>query len=139
MLASFFKHSLLTLTIILLTLVISWRFPSIRWAFMVILLLFGSLRALAEVVTKQRTAYQQGEITLPICLRNLGVEIVGLFSAMLLAGWSGRSLAQLATNPIQNEGIKLVAGMVVGLLAGVGIGFFIKQTWGRLVKAPTEN
>ena len=58
---------------------------------------------------------------------------------MLLAGWSGRSLAQLATNPINNEGIKLVAGIVVGLLAGVGIGFLIKQTWGRLVKAPTDN
>ena len=58
---------------------------------------------------------------------------------MMLAGWSGRSLAQLATNPIQDERIKLVAGLVVGLLAGVGIGFFIKRTWGRLVKAPTEN
>ena len=40
-------------------------FPSIRWAFMVILLLFGVLRALAEVVKKQREVYVQGEITLP--------------------------------------------------------------------------
>ncbi len=139
MLASFFKHSLLTLTIILLMLIIAWRLPSIRWAFMMILLLFGVLRALAEVVSKQRGAYVQGEITLSLFLRNLAVEIVGLFSAMILAGWLGRSLAQLATNQIQDELIKLVAGLVVGLLAGMGIGFFIKRTWGRLVKSSAQQ
>jgi hypothetical protein len=53
---------------------------------------------------------------------------------MTLAGVSGRAIAGMATQPIGDGLFKVIAGIVIGLLAGVGIGFLVRRTWGRLVK-----
>jgi len=53
---------------------------------------------------------------------------------MTLAGLLGRSVAAMATQQMGNGLFKVIAGILVGLLAGIGVGFVVKQTWGRLVK-----
>jgi hypothetical protein len=47
----------------------------------------------------------------------------------------GRALAEIATAQIGNDLVGFAAGIAIGLLTGLGIGFVVSQTWGRLMKS----
>ena len=61
------------------------------------------------------------------------LEISGAFLIMLLAGLLGRYAAQITTQQIGNDLIRVGAGIGVGLLVGLGVGMLAKKTWRRLV------
>ena len=53
-----------------------------------------------------------------------------------MAGWKeGQSIlnAQITIQQITNEQTKLIEGIIIGLLAGVGVGVLVKRTWGRFI------
>ena len=64
---------------------------------------------------------------------------LGLRFAMVLAGLLGRYIAQIATQHISNDLIKLAAGIVTGLLVGIGVGVLMQRIGGRFVKTSAEN
>jgi len=131
----FRKHSTPILFCILLTLlVLAWRFPWAGLRLGIIFLLFSLVTGSLAVIEKHRQAYRQEEITRGVFIRNAVLEITGILLAMTLAALLGRPLATSATQGIGNGLLRAIAGIVVGLLAGLGIGFVVKQTWGRLVK-----
>jgi hypothetical protein len=129
------KHSTPILFFLLLTLLIlAWIFPAIGLRLGILFLLFALVTASFAIVGKHRELYRQGKISRWVFIRNAALEILGVLLAMSLAGWLGRQVAALATQGIGDGLIRMIAGLLVGLLAGIGIGFLVRQTWGRLVR-----
>ncbi|MDQ3007524.1 MAG: hypothetical protein M3R47_19330 [Chloroflexota bacterium] len=86
------------------------------------------------VVHKQMTLYKEKPTSRARLARNILFEITGVLLAILLAGLLGRYIAQIGTAQISHDLTRLIAGIVIGLLTGMGVGFLVKRTWGRLVK-----
>jgi len=104
-----------------------------------ILLLFSVARAIASVIAKHREAHLRGSITSVVFVRNVLIETTGLLLAMVLAGFLGRFIAQIATQHISNDLIKLAAGIATGLLVGIGVGVVMQRLSGRFMRTLTEK
>jgi hypothetical protein len=131
----FRKHSTPILFLLLLILLIlAWLFPSAGLLLGIIFLLLSFFIASSAVLGKHNEAYRQGRIRHTVFIRNAVLEITGILFAMVLAGLLGRYIAQIATQQMDNDLIRVIAGITIGLLVGIGIGFVVKQTWCRLVK-----
>lgn len=125
---------LLPILIMVVTLLLLWKIPVATPILAIAIVIFSLATAILTVFKKNRKAYLQGKITRGVFARNILVEILGVLLAMTLAGLLGRYLAQLAIAKITNELIKLIASIVIGSLAGMGVGFAMKRTWGQLLK-----
>ena len=124
---------LLILTVAVL--VSFWFLPSAAHLLGFGLLLFSLVTASVSIIKKHRKAYLDGKHTHAVFVRNVSLEIFGILIATILAGLAGRYLAQVVTAQITHELAKLIVSIMIGILAGVGIGLLVKKTWGRLVKA----
>jgi hypothetical protein len=129
------KHSAVILLSGLVTLLIlAWVFPSAGLKLGITFLLLSFSIASLAVLEKHQKAYRKGEMTRGVFIRNAVLEISGVFLLMLLAGMLGRYTAEVATQQIGNDLIRLVAGILVGLLVGLGTGFLAKKTLRRLLE-----
>jgi uncharacterized membrane protein required for colicin V production len=72
-------------------------------------------------------------------VRNVLIETAGLLLAMVLAGLLGRYIAQIATQQISNDQIRIAAGIATGLLVGIGVGVLMQRMSGLFMKTSTEN
>ena len=90
--------------------------------------------AIFFVLQKQTKLYRERPMSRVKLARNVLFESMGILLAMVLAGLLGRTIAQTGTAQISNDLIKLIAGIMIALLAGMGVGFLVKRIWGRLVK-----
>ena len=137
MTTAFSKHvisliiSLLLLMALFLT---AWLYPSIGIPLGIIILLFGLAASTYMIIKKNREACLQGKILRSAAVRNSVLEITGILLAMLLAGRIGRPLAELVTGQIGHEIIRLIAGLITGLLAGAVIGTLVKGVSNRMVR-----
>ena len=95
--------------------------------------------ALFSIFRKHRTAYQQGRLTRAAFVRNMFLDVFGILLAMALAVLLGSYLAGLVTLPISSDSTRLLAGIIVALPVGLGVGFFVNWTWGRLIKTSPER
>src|SRR5688572_6575517 len=95
--------------------------------------------AIYSVVQKQIKLYQEKPTSRVKLARNVLFEIIGVLLAMVLAGLLGRTIAQIGTDQINNELTKLIAGIVMALLAGMAIGTLVTRTWGKLVRTVAES
>ena len=64
---------------------------------------------------------------------------LGLLLAMVLAGLLGCYIAQIMTQQIGNDLIKLAAGIATGLLVGIGVGVLMQRISGRFMKTAAEK
>ena len=62
------------------------------------------------------------------------IDMSGILLAILLAGLLGRYAAEIATRQIGDELTKLVVGIVIGTLIGLGTGFVVQRAWGQLAR-----
>jgi F0F1-type ATP synthase assembly protein I len=99
-----------------------------------VLVVFCLITAFLSALKKHKKQFHQSRLTHSEFIRNIVVDTIGILLAMILAGWTGRTLAQILTAPITHDLAKLIAGILVGILVGICIGLLIKKTWGRLVK-----
>ena len=90
--------------------------------------------AIYSVVQKQIRLFREKSTSRVKLAWNVLFEIMGVLLAMVLAGLLGRTIAQIGTAQINNELTKLIAGIVMALLAGMAIGTLVTRTWGRLIK-----
>ena len=127
------KVSILLPIATLLAVILFWQSPVSRFI-LVLLLLFSMVQAFAGVFAKYRKEYLQKKIKIAVLVRNTLLEIAALALVMILAGWLGRGVAQLATHQISDAFLKLIAGLVIGLLVGIGVGILLNQLWGRFVR-----
>jgi hypothetical protein len=136
MTAFFKKHSTMILISLLVTfLVLSWIIPSERLFFAITFVFFSFLVGSAAILAKYDEAYRDGKITRAVSTRNAVLEITGSGLIMLLAGLLGRYAARVATQPIEDDFLRLIAGILVGMVVGVGVGVLAKKTLGRLIEA----
>ena len=95
--------------------------------------------AIFFVLQKQTKLYRERPMSRVKLARNILFESMGILLAMVLAGLLGRYIAQIGTTQISNDLTKLIAGIVISLLAGMGVGFLVKRMWERLVKPSLES
>jgi positive regulator of sigma E activity len=134
MTAFFKKHSTLILMSLLITLLIlAWIFPSAGLKLGIAFLLLSFLIVSWIAVEKQKQAHRKGQITRVIFIRNAVLEITGTGLIMLVAGLLGRYVAAIATQPIDNDVLRVIAGIMVGMVVGIGVGFLAKKTLRRLI------
>ncbi|HXQ37343.1 MAG TPA: hypothetical protein VN843_25260 [Anaerolineales bacterium] len=90
--------------------------------------------ALFGVVQKQTKLYREKRINRITLVRNVLYEVMGILLAMIVAFVIGRYITEIATEQIGNGLIRFIAAIVISLLAGMSVGFLVKQTWSRLAK-----
>jgi hypothetical protein len=133
-----FAKQVISLTISLLFLLalflIVRLYPTIGIPLGIIALLFGLAASAYMIIKKNRDACLQGKILRSAAVRNSILEIMGILLAMLLAGRIGRPLAELVTGQIGHEIIRLIAGLITGLLAGAVTGALVKGVSSRMVR-----
>ena len=88
--------------------------------------------SLLGIVRNQAKLYRQQRISRNQLVRNVFYEGTGILLAMILAFSIGRTMIGIAAGWIDNGLIRFVAGIIISLLAGMGVGFLVKRTWGRL-------
>ena len=136
----FRKYSTPILILSLLTLlVLAWLFPSRGLILGIMFLLLSLVIASLAVFEKHQEAFRRGQITRGVFIRDGALEMLGILFAMLLAGLLGRYVAEIATRPIDNSLIRTIAGILVGLLVGMGTGAVARKTWGRLAKVSFQR
>jgi hypothetical protein len=140
MIAFLTKHStIILLSGLVILLLLAWVFPAAGLKLGITFLLLSFLIASLVVLEKHRKAYTREAIARNVFIRNAALEVSGTFLVMLLAGLLGRSAAEVATQQIGNDLIRIGAGISVGLVVGLGIGFLGKQTLRRLAKVSPQS
>ena len=95
--------------------------------------------AIFFVVQKQMKLYRERPTSRIKLARKVLFESMGILLAMVLAGLLGRTISQIGTAQISNDLTKLIAGILIALLAGMSVGVLINYTWERLVKTSPES
>ena len=140
MTAFFKRHSTLILISLLVTfLVLSWIIPSERLFFGITFVFFSFLVASAAILVRHYDAYRNGKITRGVFVLNAALEIGGTFTIMLVAGLLGRYLAEVATQSIGDDLLRVIAALVIAMAVGIGVGLLAKKTLRRLVEVPHES
>lgn len=140
MTAFFKKHSTLILISLLLTfLVLSWSIPAERLFFGITFVFLSFLVGSAAILGKYDEAYRNDKITRLVFIRKAALEIGGTLTIMLLAGLLGRYVAVVATQSIGDDILRVIAGLAVAVLVGIGVGFPAKKMLRRLVEVPTQQ
>ena len=112
----------------------TWAGTAVRIA-----LIISSAIAIFSAVQKQMQLFREKPTSRFKLVLNILLEIMGILLAMVLAGLLGRYMVQLGTAQISNDLTKMVAGIVISLLAGMGMGILVTRTWGKLVKTSAES
>ena len=134
MIAFIRKHSTILLISGLFTLLLlAWVFPTSGLKLGITFLLWSFFIASVVVMEKHQKAFRKGELRRGIFIRNATLEVSGTFLVMLLAGLLGRFAADIATRQIDQDLLRLGAGLGVGLVVGLGVGALAKRTLRRLV------
>lgn len=126
-----------TLAIIFLPvalLILMMLYPLFGIAFGIIYFLFVVIVISYSLCKTDRESYLQGKISRAIFFRNSLIEIIGILLALILAALIGKYLAVLGTRQIDDEIVRLIAGLLIGLLAGAAIGALVKGISNRMVQ-----
>ncbi|MCC6299171.1 MAG: hypothetical protein IT314_07725 [Anaerolineales bacterium] len=130
------KETLCIIGFLLLAVVVIvlWLFLSAAPMLGGMFLFFSLVIAILSIFKNHREIYLQGKVRRGAFVRNVSVEILGILLAMALAGLLGRHLAQIAMEQIHPASIKIIVGVAVGLLAGMGVGVLVRQAWDRMTQ-----
>ena len=140
MIAFIRKYSTILLVSSLFTLLIlAWLFPASGLKLGIAFLLLSFLIASIVVMEKHQKALRKGEMRRGVFIRNATLEVSGTFLVMLLAGLLGRYAAEVATQQIEHDLLRVLAGLGVGLVVGLGVGILGKKTLRRLVDVPFQR
>jgi hypothetical protein len=123
------------ISLLLALFVLAWFFPAAGMSLGVGFLLLSFVIASVAIVHKHRQAYRLGRTSRGKSVRDTVLEIVVTGLTMIAAGLLARALAASWTAQIGNDLVRFAAGIAIGLLTGLGIGFVVSQTWGRLMKS----
>lgn len=134
------KHSTtILMSGLMILLILAWIFPTAGLKLGIAFLLLTFFIASLAVLEKHKQAYRKEKVRRGVFIRNAVLEINGTFLVMLLAGLLGRYAAQITTQQIGNDLIRVGAGIGVGLLVGLGVGMLAKKTLRRLVDVPPQG
>lgn len=124
--------NLVGLLLLVILVILMWFFPSAMPVFGMSLLLLSFGVVILPIIKKQRELYKRGNLTSGELVRKIALEVFGVLVAMVLAGLAGRYLGQIVITQITDELVRVIAGIVLSLLAGMGAGILVQRTWERL-------
>ncbi len=91
--------------------------------------------AIFSVVQKQTKLYREKRISRTRSALNIFYEVMVILLTMITAASLGRYVTEIASNQIGHTLLGFAVGIVFGLLAGMGLGFLVKQMWSRLARS----
>ena len=129
------------LSIVLIFMLFGVFFFMPGWAGVTVGIMFSLSIAMTifTVLQKHKNLYREKPTSKIKLVRNMLFEIMGILTAMILAGLLARTVAQIVTLQINNDLIRVATGIITGLLVGIGVGVLIQHTWGRLMKTLPEK
>ena len=130
---------ILSIALLLALIAIFFLVPAWAGTALSIALITSSAIAIFSAVQKQIQLFREKPTGRFRLVLNVLLEIMGILLAMVLAGLLGRYIAQLGTAQISSHLTKMVAGIMISLLAGMGMGILVTRTWGKLVKTFAES
>jgi hypothetical protein len=130
---------MLCIALLLALIAIFFLVPAWAGTALSIALITSSAIAIFSAVQKQIQLFREKPTGRFKLVLNVLLEIMGILLAMVLAGLLGRYIAQLGTAQISNHLTKMVAGIMISLLAGMGMGILVTRTWGKLVKTSAKS
>lgn len=128
------RSSVVLMTLLLSMLALAWVFPSAGLRLGIGFLLISVSLASWLVLEKHREAFRKCEIRRRVFIRNAVVEISGTWIVMGMAGVLGRMAAGIATQPLAEGLVRVLAGIGVGLAVGLVVGMLAKKTLRRLME-----
>ena len=125
------NHSAILFVLLLLSmLVLAWLFPASRSIIEITFLLTSFVTAIWVAIAKNRDLYRKGQLTRRLFVRNTILDISAVLLAMALAGLLARTIVPISIGQIGDNLLKILAGIVVGLSIGFGVGVFMKRIRG---------
>lgn len=125
------NHSaILFVWLLLPMLVLAWLFPASRLIIEITFLLTSFVTAVWVAVAKNRDLYRKGRLTRRLFVRNTILDISAILLAMALAGLLARTIVPISIGQMGDNLLKIIAGIVVGLSIGFGVGVFMKRIRG---------
>ena len=125
---------ILCIALLLALIAIFFLVPAWAGTAVSIALIISSAIAIFSAIQKQMQLFREKPTGGFKLLLNVLLEIMGILLAMVLAGLLGRYIAQLGTAQMSNHLTKMVAGIMIGLLAGMAMGIVVTRTWGKLTR-----
>lgn len=122
------------LPLILGLFVTTWLILSNGTSLGMIFLLIALVVTSSIISKKHKEAYCQGKITRVIFTSIVLFEIISILLALGISALVGRQLAGIATQHLDNDSTKLIAGIFIGLSVGIVVGLLVKRVSSRLVK-----
>lgn len=122
------------LLLLVMLVILMWFVPSAMPVLVISLLLLSFGVAILLIIKRQRELYKRGDITLSELVRKIALEVFGVLLAMGLAGLAGRYLGRIVITQITDDLAKVIAGIVISLLAGAGVGVLVKRTWEQTIR-----
>jgi hypothetical protein len=135
MLKTILSNWLIPAIVLILVLFIAYFFAS-GLAVIIAGMIFFFILAMGifSVVKNHVKLYREKRISRTALARNIFVEVTGILLMMILAAALGRYVTEMAMNQIGHTLLGFAAAIAFGLLAGMGLGFLVKQTWSRAAK-----
>ena len=130
---------MLCIALLLALIAIFFLVPAWAGTALSIALITSSAIAIFSAVQKQIQLFREKPTGRFKLVLNVLLEIMGILLAMVLAGLLSRYIAQLGTAQISNHLTKMVAGIMISLLAGMGMVILVTRTWGKLVKTSAKS
>ena len=129
------------LSIVLILMLFGVFFFAPGWAGVATGIVFSLSMAMTilSVLQKHRNLYREKPLSKIKLACAVLFEMMGIWTAMILAGLSARTSAQILTQQISDDQIRFAAGITTGLLVGIGVGLLMQSAWGRLIKISAEN
>ena len=110
-----------------------WLLPAYGMVLLIVSLSFGLFINSLMIIKKQKETYSPSRTSRIIFVRNVFLEISAIVCTMILAGWLGNYLGEIATRQIYNDLTKSIARLFLGLLIGISVGVIVQRTKKRLL------
>lgn len=136
MLKTILNNWLIPAIVLILALFIAYFFvPGLAGILAGTIFFFILAIAIFSVVQSQTKLYREKRISRTGLARNVCYEVGAILVTMIMAASLGRYITEIARDQIGHTLLGFAVAIVVGLLAGMGLGFLMKQMWSRLAKS----
>ena len=123
------KHFALIITLMVVVLFVTiWLSPANALTAWMVFMALGLAINIFLITQKFRETYLLGRISQAEYLHETSFYITCVLLIVILAGLSGRYIAEIVTNQINNESARFSVGIITGLFVGVGVGLLARKT-----------
>ena len=113
--------------------IVAFYVPDLANTIAGIMVILGLSVVTYSVVQKHMHLHRNEQAPKINTVKNILFELTGILLAMLFAGMLGKYTVEAVTPQIGDQMMKLIAGIVIGMLTGLCVGIVVRRVWARLV------